>query len=314
MTLRLRMGVAALTAAWACTAAPARGDDVRVSASVTPAFVHVGQVASYRGIVVVPYGEAALVRWYPPDTTLALTWGRPRVTRGTRRPQAADTSFIEVPLQVFQLGNVSVPGVRFMDDARAPGVVRQLPVVRVTVVPVIPATDSTADLRPVRGPIAAPWWEVVPWGWVIGIATLAGLITWVLGRRRRRPVLVPQPAPRVDPAEVALKRLQELKARGLPEAGAFGQHALELTAILRRFLEATTTRLRPGFTTAELSRRLEDEAVSAEDAKILLNLMRVWDRVKFAHAPFTPAEAHRSEEAVEGFVQRRRRVAQREAA
>jgi hypothetical protein len=236
------------------------------------------------------------------------------VSRRPHRQQVADTSLIEVSLQVFQLGNVTIPGIKVMDDARAPGVVHELPVVRVTVVPVIPATDTTADLRPVRGPIAAPWWEVVPWGWAIAIAGLAGLVTWLLTRRRKRPAAVAVPLPRMDPAEAALKRLQELKSRALPEAGEFGQHALELTAILRRFLEATTTRLRPGFTTAELSRRLEDESVPSEDAKLLMNLMRSWDRVKFAQAPFTIDEARRSEAAVEAFIQRRRRVPRQEAA
>jgi hypothetical protein len=207
-----------------------------------------------------------------------------------------------------------VPGLRFVDDARAPGVPRRLPVVRLTVVPVIPASDSTADLKPVRGPIAAPWWEVVPWAWVVGITALAGAIAWLLTRHRKRPVPVLAPAPRLDPAEAALKRLQELRSRRLPEAGEYGQHALELTAILRRFLEATTTRLRPGFTTAELSRRLGDESVSADDAQVLLNLMRAWDRVKFARAPFTIDEARRSEEAVEAFLQRRRRLPRQEAA
>jgi hypothetical protein len=314
MTPRPRLGLAALAAAWACVAAPARGDEVRVSVSLTPAFVHVGEVAHYRGVVVVPYGEAALIRWLPPDTLLALSWGPPSMSRRAHRQQLADTSLVETTVQAFQLGNVVVPGLRFVDDARAPGVVRRLPMVRLTVIPVIPANDTSADLRPVRGPIAAPWWEVVPWGWVIGIAALAALIVWLLRRPRRRTVMVPQPAPRMDPAEAALQRLQALKARRLPEAGEFGQHALELTAILRRFLEATTPRLRPGSTTAELSRELEDEAVPADEARVLVNLMRVWDRVKFARAPFTLEEARKSEEAVEAFVRRRQRVPHQEAA
>lgn len=314
MTTRPRLGLAALAAAWACVAAPARCDGVRVSASLTPAFVHVGEVTRYRGIVVVPYGEAALIRWMAPDTSIALSWGPPSVSRHAHRQQLSDTSLVEVTLQAFQLGNVVVPGLRFVDDARAPGVVHRLPGVRLTVIPVIPANDTTADLKPVRGPLAAPWWEVVPWVWVIGIAVLAGVIAWLLRRPRRKTVMVPQPAPRMDPAEAALQRLQALKARRLPEAGEFGQHALELTAILRRFLEATTTRLRPGSTTGELSGQLQDEAVPADEARVLVNLMRVWDRVKFARAPFTLEEARKSEEAVEAFVRRRQRDPRQEAA
>jgi hypothetical protein len=42
-----------------------------------------------------------------------------------------------------------------------------------------------------------------------------------------------------------------------------------------------------------------------------VSLMRVWDRVKFARAPFTIDEAGRSETAVEAFV-RRRATPQRE--
>ena len=76
----------------------------------------------------------------------------------------------------------------------------------------------------------------------------------------------------------------------------FGIHALELTGILRRFLEATSLRLRPGFTTAELTRRLNDESVPQQDSTALQNLLRVWDRVKFGRAPFTLDEARRSAE------------------
>ena len=64
--------------------------------------------------------------------------------------------------------------------------------------------------------------------------------------------------------------------------------------------------MRPGFTTSHLSRRLEEESVPAGEAMVLVSLLRVWDRVKFARAPFTPDEARKSEDAVEQFVRRRR--------
>jgi hypothetical protein len=131
---------------------------------------------------------------------------------------------------------------------------------------------------------------------------------------RRRPVVVSRPAVRLDPTEAALDRLKALRERRLPERGEFGLHAFELTSILRRFLEATTTRLRPGFTTSELGGRLSDESVPAADALVLVSLMRVWDRVKFARAPFTLAEARKSEEAVESFVRRRQASVRGEAA
>jgi hypothetical protein len=285
----------------------ARGQDLAASSSVTPAVVRVGQVATYTGTVVVPHERSGDFRFLPPDTIEALTWGP---LRAARHPHGGteDTLVVQAELQAFHLGSLDLPGMRFTDRANPQGAVLQLPDVRLTVVPVIAATDSTADLHPVRGPLGAPWWEVVPWLLVLTIAGIAGLATWLVVRmfsRVRRPVVTFEPAARRSPAEAALERLTELRGRRLPEAGQFGQHALELTSILRRFLEATTTRLRPGFSTSELTNLLKDDSIPAPDALLLVSLMRVWDRVKFARAPFTVDEARKSEDAVESFVRRR---------
>src|SRR5262249_43198212 len=115
------------------------------------------------------------------------------------------------------------------------------------------------------------------------------------------------PRPRLDPAAQALRALAALRARALPAAGRFDEHALELSGILRRFLEATLTVPRPGDTSGELLERLRGSRVPAEDLSRLEGLLSLWDRVKFARAPLTEAEAGRCEEAVESYI---RRVAQ----
>ncbi len=53
--------------------------------------------------------------------------------------------------------------------------------------------------------------------------------------------------------------------------------------------------------------RLRASRLAADDLGRLEGLLALWDRVKFARAPLTEAEATRCEEAVEGYV---RRVAQ----
>ena len=281
--------------------------DLSVGSSVTPAYVHIGETANLSAFVELPPGALMQPKWLPPDSSAVLTWGPLRPSRHPTRSGHGDTLFIEASVQAFQLGNIVIPGMAFIDAAKPGSPPMRLPAVRLTVLPVIPASDSAADLKPVRGPLKAPWWELVPWGWVIAIGLLAGALAWWVMWLRRRPVAtVTAMVPFRDPGEVALTRLAELRARGLPEAGQFGTHAFELTGILRRFLEATTVQLRPGFTTSHLSRRLEEESVPAGEAMVLVSLLRVWDRVKFARAPFTPDEARKSEDAVEQFVRRRR--------
>jgi hypothetical protein len=317
MSREFRLVLAAVAAAWATAAAPARAEDLRAASSVTPAAVYLGQPARYTGYVVLPSGGGTLPRWLPADTTEAVTWGALQASR-TGGGGRGDTLKIEATLQAFRLGILDIPGFAFVDSARAPGEVRRLPGVRLLVMPVIPVTDSTPQLRPMRAPLRAPWWERVPWAWVVGIALLLGAIVWLVRRRPKR-VAAPAPAvvsaPPVDPAETALKRLKALRALRLPEAGAFGEHALELTSILRRYLETTTPRLRPGFTTADLAAHMADEGVSEQDLRVLVNLMRVWDRVKFARAASTADEARTWEASVETFlIGRRRQPSRQEAA
>jgi hypothetical protein len=286
---------------------------------VTPSPARIGQAITYRGAIWV-YPEIG-VQFEPPKSGGALTWSHVRA--GRSKPSwltgsGPDSVWIEARLQVFEAGPVAVPGpmVRLnpQPGTRRPGGTH-LPTVRLVVLPSITAADSNAELRALHGPVAAPWWERVPWLKIVaGLVMVTSLVLLVrLLRRKPRavprlvPAVAPPARPRIDPAAEALRALAALRARDLPAAGSFGEHALELTAILRRFLEGTLTSPRPGDTSGELLARLRASRMPEDDFERLEGLLALWDRVKFARAPLTEAEAKRCEDAVEGHV---RRVAQ----
>jgi hypothetical protein len=291
----------------------------RVRVGVRPAVVELGQRVTYRAGVS-DAGEGT-IRLLPPQSEGVLTWGAPRIyTRQAWRRrlepqplarfqlQSLDTMGIEVPLQAFALGRLSIPGLRVeIDDGRGPRLV-QLPTVTLTVVPVLAAADSNADFRAVHGPLAAPWWERVPWTWVIlGLLAVAAIVAWIVWRRRRRrgPALVPVARPEArDPRAEALAALAALRAQNLPERGRFTEHAFELGQILRRYLEAVTRTTRPGDTTPELVAHLRLAGLESDDLTRLAGLLRAWDQVKFAREPFTLEEAIRAERAAEAFLRR----------
>jgi hypothetical protein len=280
-------------------ASPAHSQDAkpRVRASVNPGKAHVGEPVIYRGIVVLPRGSKP--RWLPPEKIEALTWGTPRPAL---RTGAADTLSIEIPVQAFQLGAITIPGLRF-EEPRLEGVQR-LPGVTLEVQPVLTPADSNAELRPARGPLPAPWWERVPWLWVVygilALVLIVALVRWWRARRRRGPAAVPVPV--LDPAARALEALAALRARNLPAGGRFAEHAFELTQLLRRYLEEVTYVPRPGHTTPELVEVLRRTRIDAEDLHRLQGLLRTWDRVKFARATTNVEESVRAEEAVERLV------------
>jgi len=284
-------------------------------AAVRPTVAELGERVVYRASVT--GGTSGTVRWLAPDSSALFTWGAPtREESGWWRYRPVDASprhpyfggeTVEVPLQAFALGRLSVPGIQVEIDTGSGSRMYRLPGVTLTVVPVLTAADSNARFRAVHGPLVAPWWERVPWTPVLlGLLVLAVVVALVAWWRRRRrhtlPVPVESPVAR-DPQAVALAALADLRRLNLPEQGRFAEHAFRLGQILRRYLESIIDITRPGDTTPELVAHLQT-AVEPEDLKRLAGLLRVWDRVKFALEPFTLEEAIRAERTTEAFLRR----------
>jgi len=293
-------------------------EGVQSRVRLSPETARLGQAITYRGAVLVE--SDTKVRFEPPASAGPFTWTHVRAGRvkpGWFRdtPHRLDSVWIEARLQIFEVGRHTVDGPLVRLD-RTPRSSRptsmRLPSVRVTILPTVTSADSANGLRALHGPVAAPWWERLPWtAIVIGLLLVAGAILWWRRYSRRKPAEapkhVPRPVtarPRMDPATEALRALTALRKRELPAAGHFSEHAFELTAILRRFLEATVATPRPGDTSGELLDRLRGSRMPGDDYERLEGLLLLWDRVKFARAPLTPLEATRCEEAVEGYVRR----------
>jgi len=295
------------------------GLGTRVTVSPSPA--RVGQAIRY--LAVVRARREQKVQFQPPQSGGAFTWSNLRAGRAhpawwkQSAYEAVDSVWFEARLQVFETGLVAIPGplVRVEPMPQSSGPIR-MPTAHVVIAPTVTAADSDQALRGLHGPIGAPWWERVPIvAIVVGAALLAAWLVVLrkLRRRVRKPVRRPSAPvaapvrPRLDPAAEALRALFTLRAQKLPEQQRFGEHALALTAILRRFLEATVTTPRPGDTSVELLERLKASRLEKAELERLEGLLGLWDRVKFARAPLTEAEATGCEAAVEAYV---RRVAQ----
>lgn len=288
----------------------------RVSVSPVPA--RLGERLTYRASVLTSPGTR--VRFDRPAQGGEFSWGAPRTGRTSVNTTrygvyygGVDSNWIEIPLQVFATGRVSIPGLAVEVIASGPEggrIVTRLPAVHMVVLPTITEADSNAQLRAMHGPLPAPWWERVPWTLVAAIAMLLAAIvgTIVLLRRRKPAVTAPAPVrvqPARDPGAEALAQLAKLRAQRLPEAGRFADHALALSHILRRYLEAVVGTPRPGDTSGELVVRLRQSRLSGDDVTRLEGLLGLWDRVKFARAPLGVEEAGRCEFAVEALVRRR---------
>ena len=169
---------------------------------------------------------------------------------------------------------------------------------------------SLADLRPAAGPVELPahgssagWWIAV---FILAIAVAAVLIRKIIRRRTVR-------EPRLSPQELAWLELNQIVQQKLAESEV-KEFYVELTGVVRRYIERSTGVHAPEQTTEEFLREIVDDPVFAgDDQQRLRDFLESADLVKFA--AFNPdiADIEASFERAKEFV-RLPRVAQQEVA
>lgn len=127
--------------------------------------------------------------------------------------------------------------------------------------------------------VVAPVWRR-GWFWatLAGAVLLGGLIGFTL---RRRAVLGLEPEK--TPWEIALARLQALRERGLAERREYGRFYVDLSAILRYYIEARFNLHAAERTTPEFLREVAESGVfDARQQDFLAAFLKQCDYVKFA--------------------------------
>lgn len=163
-------------------------------------------------------------------------------------------------------------------DAKEEGVESEALTVQVTG----PAEEERVDLgqlKPAASPIELP----AAWNWVviggIGAAAIAALAAVVLWRRRRRAFPV---APELSPRELAELELTRLLESGLARTDV-KLFYVQLTGIVRRYIERTVGIHAPEQTTEEFLREIAQHPSFAMNQRDRLgNFLESADLVKFA--------------------------------
>jgi hypothetical protein len=159
-----------------------------------------------------------------------------------------------------------------------------------------------ANLRGPRGPlgIEAPPTRI-PWFWLaLGGTVLALAVSGVYLWHRRRRIA---PERRLTPEELAYLELQALVEADFLAAGRFGAFYVELTGIVRRYIERTTGVDAPDLTTEEFLREMHERAMfDGERQARLASFLEAADLIKFAARVPGQEEIERSFDTARSFV------------
>lgn len=147
-------------------------------------------------------------------------------------------------------------------------------------VPDLAKLEPMADPVPLPGEARFAW---LAWG-IAGAVVVLGTVAYFALRRREEPIFVPPPP---TPEFIAYQELLALMQRNLPEQGLVVDFYVELTGIVRRYIERITGIHAPEQTTEEFLRAMQaDRRFVAEKARQLSRFLEASDLVKYAaHRP-----------------------------
>jgi hypothetical protein len=164
------------------------------------------------------------------------------------------------------------------------------------------AAEEASDIRDVEGPEPVPADLRPLWalgGAVAALIALAALLHRLLNRpKRARPAPPPRPA-----HEVAAEALERLRSRRLAERGAFEEHYVALSGIVRAYLEERFGLRAPEMTTEEfLLASARVGVLEGRHRTLLADFLAESDLVKFARHRPTVADSERAWAAGRRFV------------
>lgn len=161
------------------------------------------------------------------------------------------------------------------------------------------------DIRDIKPPEELPFdWR--PYGIVLGALIGVGLLGvgcfYLLNRPRRQRIVPPRPA-----HEVALAALNRLRSQKLIEQGRFEQYYVQLSSIVRQYLENGFNLRAPEMTTEEfLTALASDRRLNMPHRRLLSEFLSQADLVKFARHLPSLKDSEAAYEAARRFIEESR--------
>lgn len=142
-------------------------------------------------------------------------------------------------------------------------------------------SDIAGGLAATSRPVSTRWQFWVLTG-ILAVLVIGLGAYWLITHRQFKAI-----EPAKDPWEVALARLAALEQRNLPKEGRVEAYHVDLSAILRYYIEGRFSLHAPERTTPEfLAEIMQTDIFTKEQEDFLKNFLRLCDRVKFAqHIP-----------------------------
>ena len=165
--------------------------------------------------------------------------------------------------------------------------------------------DTTKEFKPIKNIILVQpnWWEKYLWGIAIFLGLIFFAIVFVVLYIRKKPVAPKPKAPEVPLQDRVLKQLAELEAQQLWQKGQTKEYYVQLTDIVRSYVEERFSTPAMELTTDELLFKVQHHRDLQPYYNMLSNILHTADLAKFAKGQPLPQEHFDAMEQAKQFVE-----------
>ncbi|MCY4648521.1 MAG: hypothetical protein OXE73_16765 [Gammaproteobacteria bacterium] len=235
--------------------------------------------------VAVEHAPDATVQW-PDSLDLAPFEVLDAVVNPTTLADGRATTTAVLTLTAFELGELEIPS--FTVGVASRGGVSDLVTDPFGIAVASVGLDEGQDIRDIRGPLSIPRSWLAIGLWLLALVLAAGGGWWLARRARQRttdegPVTEGPPRPA---HETAYEELEWLESSGLLAQGRIKEYHIEVSDIIRRYLEGRYAIRAPEMTSREVLEHLERTDIAWDVHDRFSAFMEHCDLVKFAkHRP-----------------------------
>jgi len=277
---------------------------VAVESRIDKSAMTIGDTVRYT--VRLTHDENVKVQWPSLGANLGAFEIRDYTKPEPRKVKGRIIDEVAYTISTFDTGRFEIPPltITYQTPADTARYTLQTEKLEIYVASMRPSQDG--DIRDIKSP-----WELPrDWKLIALIAAGVALILLLAGlgyyywRKRQGKSLLPEKQEPLRPAhEIALEALRKLRASDLLATGQIKAYYVELTEIVRRYIEGRYFVPALELTTGELMENLRAVSVESRAKEMLRDLLERSDLVKFAKYAPAPDDHERAFQLAEAFVE-----------
>ncbi len=193
---------------------------------------------------------------------------------------------VDYIISTFDIGEYEIPSVEIkykIKGSKEEGILKTDKIV-ITVESVKPS--EAGDIREIKPPVEIPynWKPLIYWALIVlGLIIIAIAVVYIVKRRKRIKEIMPQFIEAIiPPHELAYQRLKKLEESELLVDGKVKQYYIEISEIIRKYIEGRYSIIAMELTTTDLIIRMNGDGISPDHIAMFEEFLNKCDLVKFA--------------------------------